>query len=77
MTGPNTTERFEHAWNNYANVFFVDQPIGVGFSYADYGEQIACVSFSSPVRKERANMGTVEHHCRSRQRYFRLHCDIL
>ncbi|KAI0673817.1 serine carboxypeptidase [Trametes maxima] len=41
VTSPNTTERFEHAWNDHANIFFVDQPVGVGFSYADYGEQVS------------------------------------
>ncbi|KAI0686213.1 serine carboxypeptidase [Earliella scabrosa] len=40
VVGPNATERFEHAWNQNANVFFIDQPIGVGFSYADYGEKV-------------------------------------
>ena len=33
------------SWNTNASIFFVDQPIGVGFSYDDYGEIVVCSVF--------------------------------
>jgi len=36
-----TTKYHPQAWNEKANVFFIDQPIGVGYSYADYGETVS------------------------------------
>ncbi|EGN93789.1 hypothetical protein SERLA73DRAFT_171708 [Serpula lacrymans var. lacrymans S7.3] len=37
----NGTTFHPESWNSNANIFFVDQPIGVGFSYADYGEFVS------------------------------------
>ena len=39
-TGELTDDKFhmdfnENAWNNHANVLFVDQPLGTGFSFTD------------------------------------------
>ncbi|KAF8599601.1 serine carboxypeptidase [Ceratobasidium sp. AG-I] len=38
--GSNGTEWNQYSWNNKANLFFLDQVVGVGFSYADYGETV-------------------------------------
>ncbi|KAF9042259.1 serine carboxypeptidase [Panaeolus papilionaceus] len=35
------------SWNNNANLFFIDQPINVGYSYADYGEQVTTTEESA------------------------------
>jgi carboxypeptidase C (cathepsin A) len=36
----NSTKFHPKSWNSNANIFFVDQPVGVGFSYADHGETV-------------------------------------
>ncbi|RDB27312.1 Carboxypeptidase Y [Hypsizygus marmoreus] len=40
ISDANGTKYHPESWNSNANVFFVDQPIGVGYSYADYGEEV-------------------------------------
>lgn len=37
---PPSIEFNPFSWNNNASIIFIDQPVGVGFSYADYEEHV-------------------------------------
>ena len=42
----NDTKVNPNSWNQNANIFFLDEPIGVGFSRAEHG-QVSSTSFLS------------------------------
>lgn len=41
VQGPDNTTFNPYSWNEYSNIFFIDQPVGTGFSYADHGDYVS------------------------------------
>ncbi|KAF8987284.1 Alpha/Beta hydrolase protein [Cyathus striatus] len=41
LTSNGTTKHNPHSLNSHANIFFIDQPIGLGFSYSSYEDSLA------------------------------------
>jgi len=71
VTASDNTTFNPYSWNENANIFFIDQPVGVGFSYADYGE---FVSTSEEAGKDIAAFVTIffEHFSKFKGRAFHM-----
>ncbi|KAF9567098.1 serine carboxypeptidase [Agrocybe pediades] len=67
----NGTQFNPFSWNSNTNIFFVDQPIGVGFSYADYGQ---AVDTTTAAAKDIAAFTAIffEHFSQYRSRPFHM-----
>ena len=64
-----------YAWNTNVSIIFMDQPVGVGFSYADYGEiVVSSVFLAAPESEVQVN---VEHDRRSCKGHECVHADFL
>jgi len=48
IVSENETEFNPYSWNSNASIFFIDQPVGVGFSYADFGDPVRKARKTSP-----------------------------
>ena len=46
MSDEGKLEKNPHTWVRSFNIIFIDQPVGVGFSYSDFGEGIVRDGFS-------------------------------
>ena len=70
ISGPNSTEYNPYSWNSNANIFFVDQPVGTGFSYADFNETV--VSHYMITTHESQPHNSIAHYGGGSQRYRKL-----